>query len=102
MKWQNKGVAPVYNNYELAIQLVSKTNAANKFTIASDADLKKLLPGSTDVKSSIIIPGQIEAGEYEIQLAIVAPGTKKPAIQLAIAGKTQDGWYSMGTIAITD
>ena len=102
MKWQNKGVAPVYNNYELAIQLVSKTNAANKFTITSDADLKKLLPGSTDVKSSINIPGQIEAGEYEVQLAIVAPGTKKPAIRLAIAGKIQDGWYSMGTIAIND
>ena len=102
MKWQNKGVAPVYNTYELAIQLVSKTNAANKFIISSDADLKKLLPGSKDVESSITIPGQIEAGDYEIQLAIVAPGTKKPAIQLAIAGKTKDGWYSMGTIAITD
>lgn len=101
-KWQNKGVAPVYNTYELAIQLVSKTNAANKFTIASDADLKKLLPGNTNVKLSITIPGQIEAGEYEVQLAVVAPGTKKPAILLAIAGKTQDGWYSMGRIAITD
>lgn len=102
MNWQNKGVAPLYNAYQLAIQLVSKTDTAKRFTIATDADLKKLFPGSTVVKSSITIPGQVETGEYEVELGIIAPDTKMPAIQLAIAGKTKDGWYKMGTISVTD
>ena len=102
MKWQNKGVAPLYNTYHLAIQLVSKTNGGNKFIIGLDADLKKWFPGKTDVSSSLTIPEQLEVGLYEVQLAIMAPATKKPAIKLAIAGKTPDGWYNMGTITITD
>lgn len=102
MNWQNKGVAPLYNTYELAMQLVSRANANERFIISSDVDLKKLFPGSSDVKSTIIIPGEIKAGEYEVELGIVAPGTKKPAIQLAIAGKTAEGWYKMGTIEITN
>jgi hypothetical protein len=102
MKWQNKGVAPLYNTYQLAIQLVSKTDAARRYPIATDTDLKKLFPGNTDLKSSVTIPSEIEAGEYELEMGVVEPGTKKPAIQLAIAGKTPEGWYKMGTIAITE
>jgi hypothetical protein len=100
--WQNKGVAPLYNTYQLAIHLVSKADRSKRFTIATDADLKKLFPGTAEVKSTVTIPSAIEAGEYEVELGVVAPGTKKPAIQLAIAGKTADGWYKMGTIAITE
>lgn len=102
LNWQNKGVAPLYKTYDLAVRLVSKTNAANKFSITTDADLKKLFPGSTVIKSSITIPPQTEHGEYEFELGVVDPATKKPAVKLAIAGKTSDGWYKMGTIAIAD
>jgi hypothetical protein len=102
LNWQNKGVAPMYKKYDLAIQLVSKTNAAKTFTITTDADLKKLLPGNTEIKCSITIPGETEVGEYEVELGVVDPVTKKPAVKLAIAGKTKDGWYKMGTIAVSD
>jgi hypothetical protein len=102
MKWHNKGVAPLYNTYQLALQLVSKSDTGKKMIIAVDTDLKKLFPGSTDVNSSITIPKQTEPGEYEVELGMVVPGTKTPVIQLAIAGKTKEGWYKMGTINITD
>ncbi len=102
MKWQNKGVAPVYNQYQLALQLVSKKDPTKRFAVATDADLRKILPGNMDVASTVAIPAQAEAGEYDLELGVVTPGTNKPAIQLAIANKTAEGWYKMGAIKITD
>jgi hypothetical protein len=102
MKWENKGVAPVYNIFEVAIQLVSKADANKRFTIATDADLKKIFPGSAEMKSSFTIPAQVEAGEYEVELGVVDPATKKPVVNLAIAGKTSDGWYKMGAITVSN
>ena len=98
--WHNRGVAPVYNQYDVAVQLVSKSNPANKLIVATDIDIKKMLPGNTDVKAAIRLPGHLEAGDYDIELGVVTPGTKKPAIKLAIEGKSAEGWYKMGTIKI--
>jgi hypothetical protein len=102
MSWQNKGVAPVYNAYELTLQLVSKSDTGKKYILATDADLKKLVPGTASLQSSVTIPAGMDAGEYEVGLGVVTPGTNEPAIQLAIAGKTAGGWYPMGTIVITN
>jgi hypothetical protein len=98
--WHNRGVAPVYNNYEVSVQLVSKSNPENKVLLATDLDLKKVFPGSIDLKTSIRLPGHIEEGDYEVELGVVAPGTRIPVIKLAIAGRTPEGWYKMGTIKI--
>ncbi|RYY69865.1 MAG: DUF4832 domain-containing protein, partial [Chitinophagaceae bacterium] len=100
--WQNKGVAPVYKPFQLAIRLVSRSGAGQQFVIPTDADLKKLVPGTAKLQSSPILSGDIQPGEYDMELGIVAPGTKTPAIRLAIAGKTADGWYKMGAISITN
>ncbi|RYY30774.1 MAG: DUF4832 domain-containing protein, partial [Chitinophagaceae bacterium] len=99
-RWENKGVAPVYNKYELSIQLVSKTDPNTKVLISTDADLKKLFPGKTELPTEIKIPGNITPGEYELQLGVVTPGTGKPIIKLAIAGVTKEGWYPMGSIRV--
>lgn len=98
--WQNKGVAPLYKKYHLAFQLILKTDPGKKITIVTDADLKELMPGITTQTSSLKIPEGTEAGEYELELGVLDPSTKKPAISLAIAGKTMDGWYKMGSIKI--
>ena len=102
MRWENKGVAPVYNAYNLAIHLVFKKNTAKNFTISTDANVKKWLPGNTSVNTVIPIPDKVEPGEYDIEIGIVAQATKKPAIQLAIQGKTEEGWYKMGKININN
>ncbi len=100
MNWQNKGVAPVYNAYNLAIQLVSKKDSTQKFTLSTDADVKKWLPGNTKFRTTITAPKEAGEGAYDIEIGIVAAASNKPAIKLAIAGKTWDGWYKVGEIAI--
>jgi hypothetical protein len=102
MQWDNVGVAPLYNAYPLAVSLVSATDPAQRFTITTDADARKWMPGSTALNTTITIPAEMPAGKYNMEIALVAPATGKPAIQLAIAGKTAEGWYEMGQISIED
>ena len=42
----------------------------------------------------------MEAGEYDVQIAIVDKLTTKPKVLLAINGKDAEGWYTMGTIKV--
>jgi len=102
MQWQNVGVAPVYNPYDLAIHLVSTKDSAKSFTLPLDEDVRKWMPGLTGINTSIMVPKDVAAGEYEMQVGIVAPATTTPAIQLAVQGKTGEGWYKMGQVVIED
>ena len=102
MTWQNRGVAPIYNPYVLAVQLVSKKDSSKKYAMRTDADIKKWLPGRSDYRTSLPLPGAVVPGDYELQVGLLAPSTGKPTIQLAINGRTGEGWYKVGDIAITD
>ena len=57
------------------------------------------LPGDAVVEDSIAVPA-MAAGEYRIRVALLDSRTHKPAIQLGIAGRTEDGWYDLGPITI--
>ena len=102
MNWQNKGVAPVYNPYNLVLHLVSKKDSSKMYVLPIDADVRKWLPGNTKLTTSVSLPKEAEAGDYNLQLGLLSPATNKPAIQLAIEGKTADGWYQLGEIKIED
>lgn len=100
MQWQNAGVAPVYNPYNLTMHFVAKKDTTKSFTIPTNVDVRKWMPGNTNVNTAITIPAEAEAGEYNLELGIVAPSATKPSIQLAIEGETADRWYKMGNIEI--
>ncbi|WP_460639820.1 DUF4832 domain-containing protein [Larkinella harenae] len=102
MIWQNRGVAPIYKSYDLAVQLVAKNDSNKRYRIRTDADVKKWLPGRSAYRTSLPLPDAIAPGDYELQVGLLAPSTGKPAIQLAIAGKTGEGWYKVGDISIAD
>ncbi len=96
--WENKGVAPLYKKeYCLAIRLYN-----NKHSIvrATDADINAWMPGDNLYDGTINLPYDIPAGEYSIEAGIVDRQTNEPKIKLAIAGRTNDGWYRLGTITV--
>lgn len=95
--WENKGVAPCYKNFLLAIRLKSTEDSIISLTAA---DIRKWLPGDNIYDSSIYIPKNIPQGYYELQIGIVDPTTRKPRVQLAIEGKDAEGWYDLGKIKI--
>lgn len=97
MWWLNAGVAPIYRQYSLAIELRS---ARKSVVLPVPADLTKWLPGDAVVDQSISIPRDIPSGSYRLRIALLDPATGQPAIALAVKGRQPDGWYDMGPVEL--
>ena len=97
MWWLNAGVAPIYRNYWLAIELRSANGSE---VIRVPADVRKWLPGDAVVDDSLYIPDNLTPGTYTFRVAMLDPRTQRPAIRFGIEGRQADGWYDMGTIVI--
>lgn len=95
--WENKGVAPCYKQYPLALRL---KGAGRSEVLRTEADIRKWLPGDNVYDSAIFVPADMPPGEYDLGLAIVDPQSGQPKVKLAIAGIGADGWYSMGKIKV--
>ncbi len=95
--WENKGVAPCYKNFLLAIRLKSKDRTEVMIT---KANIKTWLPGDNMYDDSIFIPLDMPAGDYELQVGVVDRQTHEPKIKLAIEGRDNEGWYTIGNVAI--
>ena len=95
--WENKGVAPVYKKYELALRL---KNTEKTELFITDANIPNWFPGDIIYDDQIFIPYNMPEGEYELQLGIVSPVTHQPEIKIAIKGMKEEGWYPMGKISI--
>jgi len=94
MWWVNSGVAPVYRPYLLALAF----DAGDGHSVVEvPADVRKWLPGDVVVEESIDVP-QVAAGEYHLRVALLDPATRQPAIRLGIEGRTDSGWYDVGTV----
>lgn len=97
--WENKGVAPIYHRFPLALRLKGTGSSP---VLLTDADTRQWLPGDNLYDNSVFVPGDLPAGEYDLQLAMVDPQTREPKVKLAISGIQPDGWYSMGKIRVSD
>jgi len=95
--WDNKGVAPVYRKYLLALRL--KNNQTSEVFI-TDADINTWMPGDNLYDDGIFIPRDLPAGNYELQIGIVDIQEHKPMIKLAIKGIDEEGWYPLGKIQV--
>jgi hypothetical protein len=97
MWWLNAGVAPIYKEYWLAVELQS----GEKTTVLRiPADLTKWLPGDAVVDTSLSIPQDLPSGTYHFRVALLDPKTSQPAVLLAIKGRQPDGWYDLGSVAV--
>ena len=119
MKWQNTGSAPCYRPYQIAYRLLNG-NAGNKVLIGN-LTVEKWMPGQVETFSdefvkdppelpsgpvvdetdSIIVPADMPAGTYKLEIGIVGEQIDKPVVQLGIKGRTRDGWYALSKIEIT-
>jgi hypothetical protein len=95
--WENKGVAPIYRDFPLALRL---KNAVHREVLPAGADIREWLPGDNLYDDAVFVPAGIPPGEYALDLAILDRRTGQPKVKLAIAGVQPDGWYSMGKIQV--
>ena len=59
-------------------------------------------PGINVYDNAVFIPGDLPAGSYDVQIAIVDRWNYEPRVKLAIEGRGEDGWYQLGQIKITE
>lgn len=97
MWWLNAGVAPVYGDYVVAIQL---QGAGGSAVIRLPAEVRKWLPGDAIFEDTVAVPETLAAGEYRFRVALLDARTLTPAIRLAIEGRQDDGWYDLGKIRL--
>ena len=95
--WDNKGVAPCYRKFPLALRI---RNAAHAEIILTEADITSWLPGDSLFNDSVTVPSMLASGEYELDLGLLEPQSKAPKVKLAIEGVTNDGWYHLGSIKV--
>jgi len=95
--WDNKGVAPCYKDFLLAVRL---TNKVRSEILITDANIKSWLPGDNLYDDAVFIPIDMPVGIYDLQIGIVDRQYYKPKVKIAIEGRDADGWYSLGKIEI--
>ena len=97
MWWLNEGVAPIYKEFTLAMQLRSSQTAA---VIPVPVDIRKWLPGDAVFDGTLYVPENLPDGNYDVRIGILDPRTRQPAIRLAVEGRQPDGWYATGLLTV--
>jgi hypothetical protein len=95
--WENKGVAPVYKKFLLAVRL---TNEKRSGVMITDADINSWFPGDNLYDDAIFVPRDMPAGIYQLQIGIVDRQSHEPKVNIAIKGRDSEGWYPVGKIEI--
>lgn len=97
MWWLNAGVAPIYKEYTLAVELTSSKTVT---IMRVPVDIRTWLPGDAVYDGTLYVPEDLTAGTYEVRIGMLDLRTEQPAIRLAIDGRQTDGWYEMGPITV--
>jgi hypothetical protein len=91
--WDNKGVAPCYKQFPLALRLKGPQQTE---VLLTQAVITSWLPGDNLFDGAVTVPANLPAGEYDLAVALLDPPTQNPKIRLAISGRAEDGWYGLG------
>ena len=118
LQWQNLGSAPCYQPYRVAYRL--DDGRGHVRVIVGQLTVSHWLPGSVAmftkefmqevpdlppgpvyrVSEAVPLPADLPAGNYTASLAVVGLTDERPAVRLAIAGRSPDGWYPLSRLLV--
>ncbi len=95
--WQNAGVAPTYDNWRVTYEF---RDASGKVitTVPSTVNLKSILPGEATINDRLSIT--LPAGTYDLHVVVADPQGYLAPMNLALTGRTGEGSYPLGTVAL--
>lgn len=111
MRWRNTGSAPCYAPYLLAYRLTDDEGSTEVFAGRTTVD--SWMPGSVEVftpqfmqappdlppgdpvnvTETLPLGDDLPGDRWALDVAVVDPESRKPVVQLGIAGRLSDGWY---------
>lgn len=101
--WSNIGVGPAYLPWDTMIELRDPRSGAVAFAGKSAVDLRTFLPTGdrpVTVDDRFTVPDTLPVGTYDVYVHVVSPGGYLPPLGLAVAGRTADGAYKLGSIDV--
>jgi hypothetical protein len=99
LEWENVGVAPPYFDYRLALRLTPVSEGEPVISV-QETSIRGWLPGARSIEALLRVPEGLPARTYDLAVAIVEPSTGVPAVRLAIAGRTDSGWYPLSQVEV--
>lgn len=99
MKWENLGIAPPYRDHRIALRLKDKSGE-NKAVEITGTSILGWQPGEKEVNINYAIPSDLSAGNYVLEMGIVFHSSIEHLIPIANFGKTDDGWYALGSLNV--
>jgi hypothetical protein len=99
MKWENLGIAPPYRDHRITYRL-KDNSGENKAVEITETSILGWLPGEKEVNINYAIPSDLKAGNYVLEMGIVFHSSIEHVIPIANYGKTDDGWYSIGSLKV--
>lgn len=99
LNWMNAGNAPVYESWNVVIELRDGTGKVAASWI-SNINLKTLLPGSLVFTDNFGLSLAIAAGNYNLFMVIRDPNGYRKPLPLAIQGVQADGSYLISAVTV--
>lgn len=104
---QNKGVSPMYANWDIEVGVINKTNNAFQSLGIQNWNLNLIQPDDPSNYRSFISDQAIDDGDYTLMIRVINPLSSESAAAkpLRFANTTQDindmeGWLTLGDISI--
>lgn len=102
LQWQNRGVAPAYNQYALKVKLDGATDKV--FTINNSKN-RDWWNGETETENySVTLPANLSSGDYTFKVKLVDLNDTGRQVDLGFKNSIKDsnGFFSIGTLSIVD
>ena len=87
----NKGVAPIYRNYRLALRF---TQGRAHRIVRLKQDVRRWMPDLTYFSEAFTFPRGLKRGAAAVSCAIV-DNANRPAVKLAVKPIGADGWHPL-------
>jgi len=101
MKWENLGIAPPYRDHRIAFRLKDESGNEKDVKI-TEATILGWLPGEKSINVKYKLPDDLQAGNYSLEMGVVYHSSIDHLIPIANKGKTNDGWYTVSNMKVSD
>jgi hypothetical protein len=101
LTWMNNGVAPIYIPCAVAVALLDAKDQPVDVCWPEACKPAGWMPAQPTVEDAKLTFAKVKPAEYRLAVGLVRrSGDAKPFIKLGIEGRTQGGWYPLGSIQI--
>lgn len=94
----NRGVAPIYRNYQFALKF---SQAGKAYIVPFNQNITTWLPGYNPFIEKLTLPHDLQPGEVHISCAIIDE-QQEAVVKLAIKAIDEEGWHPLGVMDMVE